>query len=255
MNEIKFLGTAGARFVVAKQMRNSGGIWLNLENTKILIDPGPGSLIRCLNSKPKIIPNELNGIILTHRHIDHSNDINIMIEAMTNGGFNKKGIIFAPIDSLDKDPVILEYLRNYLEKIEILEEKKTYKIGNIKFETPIKHIHGVETYGLNFFGGKYKISIISDTKYFDSLENNYKGDILIINVVLLDNNDNIFHLSINDVEKIIRKNKPKLSIITHFGMTMIKNKPWEIANDLSKKTNRKVIAANDGMSIKINDYI
>lgn len=255
MNEIKFLGTAGARFVVTKQMRNSGGIWLDIENTKILIDPGPGCLIRCLNSKPKIMPKELNGIILTHRHIDHSNDINIMVEAMTNGGFNKKGILFAPEDCLSKDPVILEYLRNYLDKIELLKEEKSYNIGNIKFSTPIKHIHGVETYGLNIFGENYQISIISDTKYFEDLEEKYKGDILIINVVLLKNHNKIMHLSINDVEKIIRANNPKLCIITHFGMTILKNRPWEIAKNLSKKTHKKVIAANDGMSIKINEYI
>jgi ribonuclease BN (tRNA processing enzyme) len=255
MNEIKFLGTAGARFVVTKQMRKSGGLWLNIDNTKILIDPGPGSLIRCLNSKPKIQPNDLNGIILTHRHIDHSNDINIMIEAMTNGGFNKKGILFSPYDSLENDPVILKYLRDYLDNIEILKEKKSYKIGNILFETPVKHIHGVETYGLNIFGKKFKISLISDTKYFDGLEKYYNGDILIINVVLLKNNDRIMHLSIDDVEKIIRINKPKLSIITHFGMTIIRNKPWEIANNLSKITNTKVISASDGMSIKIKDIL
>ena len=58
MNEIKFLGTAGARFVVSKQTRKSGGIWLNIDETKLLIDPGPGSLIRCLSSKPKINPEK-----------------------------------------------------------------------------------------------------------------------------------------------------------------------------------------------------
>ncbi len=255
MNEIKFLGTAGARFVVTKQLRKSGGIWINFKNTNILIDPGPGSLIRCLNSKPKINPKELNGIILTHRHIDHSNDINIMIEAMTNGGFNKRGILFAPNDALESDPVVFRYIRNYLEKIVVLEAKKTYKIGDISFETPVKHIHGVETYGLNIIGGKYKISIISDTKYFNGLEKYYNGDILILNVVLLKNHDNIMHLSIDDAEKIIRYNKPKLSIITHFGMTIIRNKPWEIADILSKKLNKKVIAASDGLLIKIEDYL
>ena len=56
MNKIKFLGTAGARFVVIKQLRKSGGIWLTLDNTNVLIDPGPGSLIRCLSSKPKLNP-------------------------------------------------------------------------------------------------------------------------------------------------------------------------------------------------------
>ena len=86
MNKIKFLGTAGARFVVTRQLRKSGGLWLTFDDTNILIDPGPGSLVRCLSSRPKLNPKDLDGIILTHRHIDHSNDINIMIEAMTNGG-------------------------------------------------------------------------------------------------------------------------------------------------------------------------
>jgi len=251
MNKIKFLGTAGARFVVSKQMRASGGIWISLDGTNLLIDPGPGSLVRCLASKPKLNPMDLDGIILTHRHIDHSNDINIMIEAMTNGGFKKKGIIFAPKDAVDTDPVILKYIRDHVEKTEILREKGNYDIGNISFKTPVKHVHGVETYGLNIYGKNDSISIITDTKYFEGLESFYDCDILIINVVLLDEKDWIQHLSLKDVEKILNKNKPRLCILTHFGMTILKNKPWEIAEKLSKKFNIKVIAARDGMNIDI----
>ena len=59
MDYIKFLGTAGARFAVMRQIRKTGGIWLSLDNTKILIDPGPGSLVRCLSSKPPLNPQEL----------------------------------------------------------------------------------------------------------------------------------------------------------------------------------------------------
>ena len=73
--------------------------------------------MRCLSSKPKLNPLVLDGIILTHRHLDHSNDINVMIEAMTNGGFKKKGIVFAPSDALEEDPVILEYFRDHVDKI------------------------------------------------------------------------------------------------------------------------------------------
>jgi len=254
MNYIKFLGTAGARFVVMKQLRSSGGIWLNLDNTNVLIDPGPGSLVKCLSSRPKLNPMDLDGIIITHRHIDHSNDINIMIEAMTNGGFSKKGVIFAPRDAIDKDPVIFEYIRNYAEEIKTLKEKKTYSIGNIDFTTPIKHIHGVEAYGINFQGKKHTISLITDTKYFKNLESYYNGDILIINVVLLKTSEKIQHLSLNDVEKIIQANKPKLCILTHFGMTFIKAKPWEIAEELTKKFDVKVIAARDGMQIDIDKF-
>jgi len=254
MNSIKFLGTAGARFVVMKQLRASGGIWLNLDNTNILVDPGPGSLIRCLSSKPKLNPMDLDGIVLTHRHIDHSNDINIIIEAMTNGGFKKKGIIFAPSDALEEDPVIFKYIRSHVEKIEKIKEKKDYQVGNIRFSTPIKHIHGVESYGLNFYGKDYSISLITDTKYFENLESYYTGDILIINVVLAKGSQLIQHLSLEDVEKIISTNKPKLSILTHFGMTILKAKPWEIAAKLSEKLGVKVIAARDGMQIDIDQY-
>lgn len=62
------------------------------------------------------------------------------------------------------------------------------------------------------------------------------------------------HLSLKDAEKIITANKPKLSILTHFGMTMIKAKPWEIAEQLSDKLGVKVIAASDGMEIDIDQY-
>jgi ribonuclease BN (tRNA processing enzyme) len=254
MNRIKFLGTAGARFVVMKQLRASGGIWLTLDETNAVIDPGPGCLVRCISSKPKLNPLDLDGIILTHRHIDHSNDINIIIEAMTNGGFKKRGVVFAPKDAIEDDPVILKYVRNHVEKIEILKEKQNYKIGNISFSPPIKHLHGVETYGLNIKGKNNSISIITDTKYFKGLESFYKGDILIINVVLFEEKPEIDHLSLKDAEKILSINKPKLGILTHFGMTMIKSKPWEIAEELSKKLGIKVIAARDGMEIDLDKY-
>jgi len=255
MNRIKFLGTAGARFVVTRQLRKSGGIWLTLDDTNILIDPGPGSLVRCLSSKPKLNPRDLDGIILTHRHLDHSNDINIMIEAMTKGGWDKKGIIFAPSDALDKDPVVLIYVRDYVKKVEVLREKGEYEIKNVSFSTPIKHLHhNTETYGLNIYGKDTSISFISDTNYFERIESYYKENILILNVVRVPESERIQHLTIKDAEKIISKNKPKLSILTHFGLTMIKAKPWKIAEEISKKTGTKVIAASDGMEVNLEEF-
>lgn len=252
MNKIKFLGTAGARFVVTRQLRKSGGIWLTLDDTNVLIDPGPGSLLRCLSSKPKLNPLDLDGIILTHRHLDHSNDINIMIEAMTNGGWKKKGIVFAPSQALNEDPVVLKYVREYLHNIGVLKEKRSYKIGNISFTTPVKHHHGVETYGLNIYGKNHSISFISDTAYFEGLEKYYKEKILIINVVRLEGSNKIEHLSLKDAERIIAANKPKISILTHFGMTMIKAKPWDLAEKLTDKIGVKVIAASDGLEIDLD---
>jgi len=181
-NFIKFLGTAGARFVMIKQLRASGGIWVSCEGTNILIDPGPGSIVRCAASRPKLDPGSLDAIILTHRHLDHSGDINVMIEAMTAGGFKKRGIVFCPKDAIKEDTVILKHTKNFPEKIEILRAKSIYKIGKFKFLTSMRHIHPVETFGLKFKIKKTSVGLLTDTKYFKGLAEFYRTDILIIAV-------------------------------------------------------------------------
>lgn len=242
---ITFLGTAGARFVVAHQFLASGGNWLSLGNTQILLDPGPGCLVQV--AKRKLDPSKLEAIILSHKHLDHSGDINIMIEAMTDGGRKKRGIVFAPADALNQDPVILSYLRSYPKGIEILTEGSSYKVNDVSFEAPIRHKHLVETYGFIFRTPRHTFSWITDTRYFDNLPSYYMGELLIINVVRLAPGAPIDHLSLPEARQIIEEIKPKAAILTHFGMTMWRAKPWELAQNLSQETSISVIAARDGM--------
>ena len=250
---IKFLGTAGARFVVTKQLRSSGGVWLSVGKTNLYIDPGPGALVRCLSSKPRLEPSILDGILLTHKHLDHSGDVNVMIEAMTEGGFKKRGVLFAPKDALEEDPVVLKYAMGYVEKVEVLKEDSEYRLGDIQFSTARRHQHRVETYGLNFKISPHTVSFITDTRFFPELPNLYKGEILVVHVVRLKpiGDDPIEHLSIEDVKSIVKKAKPRLTILTHFGMTMIKAKPWIVAAELEKELGLKVIAASDGMKLDL----
>ncbi|MDD2889439.1 MAG: MBL fold metallo-hydrolase [bacterium] len=250
MDQIIFLGTAGARVTVAKQLRASGGIWITLDDTQILVDPGPGSLVKCVKSRPKLDPTKLDGIILSHRHLDHSADINVMIEAMTDGGYNIRGTVFAPLNALEEDPVILRYIRGYVKDIQVLIEKGKYTLKNISIETPVKHLHAEDTFGINFIGKEHTISYVTDTNYFDLLPDYYKGDVLILNVARKDSSV-VYHLCLDDAIKIIKKNKPKLTILTHFGMTMLKAKPWVLAEQISKELGVKVVAANDGMRINL----
>jgi len=256
---IKFLGTAGARFVMLKQLRASGGLWVSHKGTNVLIDPGPGSLVRCAASRPRLDPAKLDAVILTHRHLDHANDINVMIEAMTEGGFKKRGILFCPEDAVNEDPVILKHARGLVEKIEILEANKTYKVDNFEFQTSMRHIHPVLTYGLKFnipakggsaSGGKNtSVSVLTDTKYFNELVNFYKTDILIICVVFFEPRPEVDHLCLSDVESLIRDIQPKKAILTHFGMTMLRAKPQIQALKLSERLGIEVMAAYDGMTL------
>ncbi|MCU4140787.1 MAG: hypothetical protein MW690_000028 [Methanophagales archaeon] len=49
------------------------------------------------------------------------------------------------------DAVVLKYCRELIENIEIMEEGKSFFVGNLEINTPKRHVHGVETYGLNIF--------------------------------------------------------------------------------------------------------
>jgi phosphoribosyl 1,2-cyclic phosphodiesterase len=246
---IVFLGTAGARFVVARQFLASGGAWLSLGDTQILFDPGPGCLVQA--AKRKLDPTELDAIVLSHRHLDHSGDINIMIEAMTDGGTKKRGTVFAPGDALNQDPVILSYLQSYPQSIRVLTEGGSYVINDVSFKTPIRHKHPVETYGFIFQTPRHTFSWITDTRYFDGLAGHYKGNLLVINVVRLNPGAPIDHLALPEARSIIEKLRPKIAILTHFGMTMWRAKPWELAEKLSEETGVSVIAARDGLKFDL----
>ena len=256
-NFVKFLGTAGARFVVAKQLRSSAGTFLRIHGKNVLMDPGPGTLVRFAKSRPKIEVTELDAIILTHMHIDHSSDVNVLIDAMTNGGLNRRGTLFTTAECLNgENAVVLKYLRDFLEDIVVLKEDSEYRLGDMRFRTSFRHEHPAETYGIKFDVDGEILSFLVDTGFFPELARGYAGsDILIINTVMLKphNSPRIKHLSVDDVRKLITEIKPKKVILTHFGMTMLRAKPWEVADELKDELGIDVTAASDGMKLEIRN--
>ncbi|MGB9764539.1 MAG: MBL fold metallo-hydrolase [Candidatus Saccharicenans sp.] len=250
----KFLGTAGARFVVAKQLRASGGTYLEFSGKKMILDPGPGALVRLVHSRPSLDPTSLEAIFLTHKHIDHSNDVNILIDAMTAGGFKKRGVLFAPAECLEgREAVVFNYLKNYLERIEVLKPEKEYYLGELKVRTSPAHHHEAETYGLKFYLPEGVVGFLVDTKFFPELIPAYSEvDFLIINLVrATGGNDEIMHLTEEDAVRILTGIKPRKAFITHFGMTMLRADPRKVAERLSQETGVEVIAAYDGLSVNL----
>ena len=247
-NQLIFLGTGGGRFTVFNQIRKSGVIWFKLNGKLFAIDPGPGALIEAL--KHKLHPNKLSAIFLSHRHLDHSADINTIIESMTEGGHQKRGVVFAPHEATDIDPVILLYNRKNYTLIN-QKEFETYDIDGVRIEVKCKHQHTTETYGAVFSYKSYGFAFIPDTAYFDELADCYKSKIVIMNTVFCKRRTNFKHLAAEDVYRFVDKFKPKKLIITHFGLSFLKEKPWEVAKRISADTGVDVVAAYDGMVVDL----
>lgn len=236
--------------MISTQLLASGGTWLSMSGTDILIDPGPGSIVQV--NKRKLKPERLEAILISHRHLDHANDTSVMVEAMTYGGFRRHGYLFAPADALDEEPVMFSYLKKSLDGIEVLKEGASYQVGQVHFSTPVRHIHPVETYGFLFETGGHRFAYIADTRYFDGLSV-YRSDLLIINMVFMRPHPTVDHLAASDVKTILEELKPRVAIVTHFGMGVFRAHPWEVARQLSDETGIRVIAARDGMSFDLRE--
>jgi ribonuclease BN (tRNA processing enzyme) len=250
MLEILFLGTAGARYVVAKQFRASGGLLLKRDRDYLLIDPGPGSLVYL--AKYKISPDKISFLLVSHKHLDHSADINVLVDAITEGGFKKRGRVFLPEEVL-QEGLLLSYLRNALREVIILSEKETYQVGSWVFHTTKRLLHSAENYGFIFELDQGKrLGLITDTAYFEGLAEEFKEiSHLIVNVVRYQPKEGVLHLSISDVKLLLKKIRPELTILTHFGMTMLKANPFKVARELSAELNLQVISAYDGMRVNL----
>ena len=61
--KLTFMGTAGARFMVAKQLAASGGLYIEDGSTRMSLDPGPGAVVQY--AKRKVDLTKLDAISRT----------------------------------------------------------------------------------------------------------------------------------------------------------------------------------------------
>jgi len=249
MDQITFLGTGGARVVMSTQALSTGGFILEMNDTLLSIDPGPGAIVH--SARMGLDLEKLEGVLLSHRHLDHCGDVNVMIEAMTHGGFHKRGSVFAPRQALYEDPVILRYLWDYASTAEVLEGNSRYTCGKLGFHTSMPHRHGeAETYGFLFQGRDYTLGYLPDTRYFPELSTFYRCDICIISMLLL-RRGKVDHLSVPDVITLLKEISPSTAILTHFGMTIWREGAENVADRIAQASGKAVIAAKDGMTLPL----
>ncbi len=245
--ELVFLGTGGGRFVTTTQRRATGGILLKSEK-HVLIDPGPGSLLRFYQFGED--PRKVNILLISHRHTDHCGGAIPIIEAMTQATRIKRGVLIAPRDVVEETndyPLIPKYYQKLLS--EVYSVKDFFEYNDIK-TFPTQHTCP----SLGFTIGD--VGYTGDTGYFKSLVEYLKGvNKLIINLGIPDRKLRPEYPSAGLAELLIKKIRPKLAIITHFGISSLKYGPEKLARELSESTGIRVISANDGMRINLSGLV
>ena len=256
-SNIIFLGTGGDSYVVGRQIRASGGIILQIGDDQYHIDPGPGTLSMAKETGINLRAN--TALFVTHNHINHCNDINAVIDAMTYSGFNKKGVLVANNTvingSLNYQPFLQKYYRGCLERFIVLEESGKVGINDVEVKA-IKAKHSEpNAIGFKFITPDFTLAYTGDTAYSaENLADYENSDVLILNVPCLKKEESKDNLCKEDAINIIKKVNPRLAIITHFGINFLKADPLYEIREIQKETNCQVIAATDGMVINPVSY-
>lgn len=228
MVQIIFLGTAGDEYVTGRQERASGGIIIKDKEHQLHVDPGPGSLIRA--KEYGINVRENNAIIVTSPSIIRSNDMNVLILAMTYGGLEKHARLLVHEDLYDTENSFYKYLK---KTISIRPGSKEY-IRNkelLFYKTTSKAL------GMKIIMGKV-IGYTADTGYSEELSRNLEGsEVLILNC------------NAKDSISYLKRVRPKLAITNHYTLKCRKG----IAKQVQSSTGIKTVDSEDGMRLDLEE--
>ncbi len=250
MSRIVFLGTAGSLAVANKGLRSSGGIILQVDELQFHIDPGPGALRQA--AAYSINLHHTTAVLVSHNHLNHCNDLNVIIDAMTHSGIEQRGILLASKSLLQhgdgKHPFLTAYHQNLLEKIIPLEKKHKVGVELIEINALSAEHTDPAAIGLKFFCPKFTLSYSGDTALTQQLLEELSGsDLLILNVPFPSNKALGKNLDTEAAIKIVSQVRPKLAVITHFGLEMLKADPLDEARTIQRLTGVQTIAAKDGL--------
>ncbi len=254
--EIVFLGTGGGRWVTLLQKLRTGGFRLH-GKTNIHVDPGPGAILDL--KEAKINPFSTQACIVSHSHPDHYNDAELIVEAMTKAMTKQSGHFLGSLSAVQGSdgfrPVLSSYHTSKLREITALKAGEKAEIEEVEIEAlPTKHSDPTAI-GLKFHFREGTVAYTCDTEYFEGMESSYTGArVLIANVIRPENKRIRWHLCRDDLIKILKKVRPELAVMQHFGMTML-NRLDKEAQAVEKATGVKTIAAKDFMRIKVDNDI
>lgn len=250
MDEVLFLGTGGGRYTALFQERSTGGIVLKIDKHQIHLDPGPGALLRCKDCG--VFPFSTDCLMASHHHLDHVNDLAMMIEGMTRATKKKRGMLITTKSVIDH--TLNNYHKELVEKIVTLTPEQNTALDGIRIKA-IKCVHSAEdSIGFKFYTNNYCLYYTGDTYIYPGFENNLKDvDYLIANNLFPENNSMNYHMCTNDLISALKNstNKIKLIILTHFDISMLRASPENEAKIVTAKTGINCVAAKDSMVVAL----
>ena len=219
--KLQFLGTGGGRFATISQKRMTGGFRIDdIGGKNIHVDPGPGALVRShqFGLNPRNSESVING----------------------NGEIG---------------PGISKYHQTKSD-ISVLHPGDVIKEDEITIRGTATH-HGDSTcvgFNINYDG--LNINYTADTEYFPELSKEHEGADVLIGCVIKEGERKIKgHMRTMDFEKLVEEVQPQIAIMTHLGVNLIMNNPFQNTRIITNNTGVRTVAATDGLTMSLDQFI
>ena len=254
--KLTLLGT-GTFFV--RERRSSSAYLLEAGGKKILIDCGPGTLMRL--SQVGVNPLDLDYILVTHFHADHTSDLFPLImnccldDFYTGGKLLKFPEIIGPkgirnfVLKTTKNCRLLVFKK--WDKIKFTDVKKEEMLSDILLKSyRVRHIaFGLEAGGFAFrfnIGDKV-IAFSGDTVKCLGVEKVCKNaDIFVSDASYAKGKANMSHMDTSDVGIMAQKSKVKKVILSHLYP---QTDDIDLVSEVKEKFFGEIVRGKDFMTI------
>lgn len=243
----------GSGTVVPLLNRNCAGYLLEINNKKLLLDSGAGTIRRLLELNINLF--DIDDIFYTHLHNDHINELGAIIFNNIYGNIRTKPLnLYGPKGFNEYCNLLIKKLLrptkiNFDINIKELKNSKI-KIKDITVKT-IPTIHSDTTKSIMYRITHKSKSIVytGDTDYCkEVIEIAKNADALLIECTFPDNKKVEGHLIPSLAGKIATKAKVKQLILTHFNPQALR---VDIEKQCSQEFDGEIILAEDKMQLSI----
>lgn len=259
LTTLTFLGTCGGRFATIFQKRGTGGLHITDRNLLMNIDPGPGALLRM--HQYGLDPTKTDAILVSHAHPDHYTDTDVLVQGMTRGGLDKRGTLICARSLTEGaggyGPCLNPHQVRMPKHVHVMDPGDEVLINDWYSVKATKSLHtDPATIGFQMVLSEGVVSYIPDTALFDGLAEEHRGSDIVVIESTRPWGDHIpHHLAVDQAAEVIKQLRPRLAILTQFGMKMIHGNPAAEAARVADETGIPTIAANDGMRVHLGEEI
>jgi len=252
------------------------GFYIKYNDLELMVDPGINILERA--QKIGVNLSRTNTLFISHAHIDHSHDANVIAEMVS---YRKDSFLNVLMSKETNEERVMSHYHLKLEnsiKLNLLEDKIAISLFNDISLSPIKVVHSINgsfgfvldlegikigytgdtgfclTYkskdGLNFnINDKIDKSNIEEAGVFnDNLKSAFSNtDYLIFNLHDVSfrkkTKHNIYHSTVNDAIQVLSGSMIKKCFIEHFNPfgSLGKKYPKKVVNYLKDTTRKDVV--------------